>query len=180
MATALKMAQMAESACDLTTNDGRLQVAYLYNTYGVVALQHKDDRAAWDWFQKCLDIRMEFPGETNVNTVAVRGNQMLVLLNEKRFAQVVETLLPFRNRLDTGMAHIPARVKTGMFDQLSMAYMGLGQLDEAWTHLQISMDMSKQSNLPMLSQGSAWYVGAIWASKPKRLFFIYMLTTFCS
>lgn len=155
MAKALKLAQVVESFCDLNTNHGRLQVSYLYNTYGVVALQHKDDKAAWDWFQKCLDIRMELLGEYEVNTCAVRGNQTFVLLNEKRYDQVVQRLLPFRDRAFTVMADLPIRVKTPIFDQLAMAYMSLGQFDEAWTHLEVSMGLSKEDNLPMLSQGSA-------------------------
>jgi hypothetical protein len=155
MATALSLAQLAEPFCDLNTNEGRLQASYLYNTYGVISLQHKDDKAAWDWFQKCLDIRTEILGEYEVNTCAVRGNQTFVLLNEKKYEEVVQRLLPFRDRAFTTMADVPVRVKTPIFDQLAMAYLSLEQFDEAWTHLQISMDLSKQDNLPMHSQGSA-------------------------
>ena len=69
------VSQSAEPFCDLNTNSGRLQASYLYNTYGVVALQHKDDKTAWGWFQRCLDIRVELLGEYEVNTYTVRGNQ---------------------------------------------------------------------------------------------------------
>ncbi|CAH0023367.1 unnamed protein product [Clonostachys rhizophaga] len=137
MTTALTLAQAAEPFCDLKTDDGQVGVSYLYNTYGVIALQYKDDKAAWGWFEKSLDIRTRLLGEYN-------------------YTEIIQRLMPFRDRAFTVMADHPVRIKNPIFDQLAMAYLGLGQFDEAWSHLNISMDLSKEDNLPMFSQGSAY------------------------
>jgi hypothetical protein len=41
------------------------------------------------------------------------------------------------------MADVPVKVKMPIFYQLAMAYLSLEQSDEAWTHLQVSVDLSK-------------------------------------
>lgn len=55
--------------------------------------------------------------------------------------------------IKTSLAYLPVRVKCPIYDHLAMAYLGLGQLQEAWNHMQMSIDLSKDE-LPMFSQGS--------------------------
>lgn len=142
-----------EDFCDRQTRDGQLKLSYLHNTYGVVNLQHQDNVAAGEWFQKAYQIRRQYLGELDVNTVAVRGNFMLVLLNEQRYSEIVDTLTPARDLLTTTLSHLPTRMTCTIFDQLAMAFFFLGKYDEAWDHMQESIRLSKDT-LPMYSQGS--------------------------
>lgn len=153
MRKALGLAQDTEAFCDAQTRDGLVKRSYLYNTYGVVKLQHQDNVAAGEWFQKAYQIRRQHLGETDANTVAVRGNLMLVLLGEERYSEIVDTLTPVRDLLTTALSHIPIRMTSTIFDQLAMAFFYLGRYDEAWDHIQESVRLSKDTQ-PMYSQGS--------------------------
>lgn len=152
MAKALSLAQEAEILCDVNTKEGKKQLSYLYNTYGVVKLQHDDLSSAKQWFQRAYDIRKEHLGEFDVNTVAVKFNFVLVLLNEKRYTEAIDDLKPLRN-LVLNKPDLPTRIASSVYDFLCIACMHLAKLDEAWDYIQISIDMTKDS-VPLYSQGS--------------------------
>lgn len=153
MRKAFDLAADTEAYCDPQTRDGQVKLSYIYNTYGVVKLQHQDNVAAGQWFQKAYQIRRQHLGELDVNSVAARGNSMLVLLNQQRYNEIADTLTPVRDLLKTILSHLPIRMTCTIFDQLAMAFFFLGRYDEAWDHIQESVRLSKDT-LPVYSQGS--------------------------
>lgn len=152
MKSAQSLAEHAESLCDPTTEKGQVQLSYLHNTYGVVRLQHRNLESAENWFRKVYDIRKKYLGETDINTVAVMLNFILVLLDQKRYHDAIGDLKPLRNLLPT-MPDLPPRMASGVYDFLSIACFQLGRLDEAWEHIQQSIEMTRET-VPPYSQGS--------------------------
>ena len=153
MKKAFDLAVDTEAHCNRETIEGLVKLSYIHNTYGVVKLQHQDNVAAGNWFQKAYQIRRQHLGELDINTVAARGNLMLVLLNKQCYNEIIDTLTPARNLLTTSLSHLPVRMTCTIFDQLAMAFYFLSRYDEAWYHIQESVRLSKDT-LPMYSQGS--------------------------
>ena len=152
MKSAQSLAEHAESLCDPTTKRGQVQLSYLQNTYGVVRLHHRDFESAENWFRRVYDIRKKYLGENDINTVAVKLNLILVLLDQKRYQDAIEDLKPLRSLLST-MSDVPPRMASGVYDFLSVACFRLGRLDEAWEHIRRSIDMTKDT-VPLYSPGS--------------------------
>lgn len=152
MASAYSLAEHAEPLCDPATKKGQVQLSYLYNTYGVVELQHHNLHLAENWFQKVYAIRKQHLGELDINTVAVRMNSVLVLLDQKRYHDAIQDLDRLRNLLPS-MPDLPVRMSSGVYDYLGVACFRLGKPDEAWNHIQQSIEMTKET-VPLFSQGS--------------------------
>ena len=146
MGKAFRLAQDTEPFCTPEIESYQVKLSYIFNTYGVVKLQHQDNDAAKEWFQRTYQIRKQYLGELDVNTVAVRGNIMMVLMNEHRYQEIVETLLPVRDLVPSTLSHLPIRLAATIFDQLAIAFMNLGRYDEAWQHMQKSVKMSKDTS----------------------------------
>jgi len=81
---------------------------------------------------------------------------MLVLLNEQKPQEVIDTLTPSSELIATTLSHLPNRTATSIHDQLAMAHFELGHFDEAWAHQQKSVRMSAADGLPFYSQESAY------------------------
>lgn len=152
MRKAHDLAHEAEAFCDSITEKGKVQLSYLYNTYGVIDMQHEDLESAKTWFQRAFHIRKEYLGECDVNTVAVKMNLVLVLLNEKRYTEARDELAPLMSQMST-MSQLPTRITSGVFDFLSIVSIQMGKFNEAWDYIQKSIDMTRDT-VPHYSQGS--------------------------
>ena len=152
MKLAQSLAEDAEPLCDAATDRGKVQLSYLYNTYGVVQLQHQNIDSAETWFKQVYDIRRRHLGDLDINTVAVRLNFILVLLDKKRYEEAMTDLNALRELLPS-MPELPVRMASGVFDFLSVACFRSGDFDDAWSHIQTSIKMTEQS-VPPISQGS--------------------------
>lgn len=152
MAKSLDITHSTEPFCDTSTKEGKIQLSYLQNNIGLIELQHQKQEEARRWFQAAEAVRKKYLGDSDINTVAVQGNLALTLINERKW----EDLIAFneaRNEAIRDKSHIPIRLRSSVYDLLSLAYLETGELDKALEAIDTSVELNKDS-LPVYSQHS--------------------------
>ena len=150
MAKSLSLINDTEPFCDASTTNGQIQLSYLQNARGLIALQHQQQAEARSWFESAFAVRKQYLGELNVNTVAVQGNLALTLVNERRWEDSIAFNEPRRASIEQ-ILHIPVRLRSSIYDVLCSAYLETGQLDKAWEAIEASTRMVKDV-IPVYSQ----------------------------
>jgi len=89
MAQSLELIEDTEPYCDISTLEGQIQLTYLENSRGIIALQHQKHVEARQWFSKAEAVRKKSLGNYDVNTVAVQGNLALTLINERKWEDLI-------------------------------------------------------------------------------------------
>ncbi|KAH6973791.1 hypothetical protein BKA56DRAFT_106799 [Ilyonectria sp. MPI-CAGE-AT-0026] len=154
MEKALNMAKCAEQQLRGDNAETALQRAILYNTYGVVALQHGDFDAAETWFRKTKSLRECHLSSAHVLVVGVTLNLILLLLNQMRAQEAVEELTQKGEAIDQDET-LPVRYRSDVDDFLAEAHLLLSHYDTAWECLQRSIAMTRET-VPLESQGSGY------------------------
>lgn len=152
MEKALNMARCAEQQLRGDNAEAVLQRATLYNTYGVVALQHGDHDAAEKWFRQTKALRECHMSGAHVLVVGATLNLVLLLLNQMRAQEAIEELTQKREAINRDET-LPVRYRSGVDDFLAEAHLFLGHYDTAWECLQRSIAMTRET-VPLESQGS--------------------------
>lgn len=154
MAKSLDLIKETEFYCDLRTRDGQLQLSYLDNNRGIIAMQHQQQDEAREWLTKAEAVRKQYLGELNVNTVATQGNIALTLINQRRWQDLIDYNEP-RARLEASgsLSHIPVRLRSPIYDILSLAYLETNNLDKAWIAIETSTNLTANV-IPVYSQYS--------------------------
>ena len=150
MAKSLSLINDTELFCDASKTNGQIQLSYLHNARGLIALQHQQQAEARSWFEDAFAVRRKHLGELNVNTVAVQGNLALTLINERRWEDLITFNEPRRASIEQ-ISHIPIRLRSPIYDLLCSAYLETGQLDKAWEAIETSTNMVKDV-IPVYSQ----------------------------
>jgi tetratricopeptide (TPR) repeat protein len=153
MEKALHVAECSE--CELrdeATPEADLQLAFLYNTYGVIKMQHGETSAAESWFRQVKELRQRHLNDADVLVIGVTMNLVLLLLNQMRLNEAIATLAKCREAIALAK-NIPVRLESGIDDLLAEAHLFSGNYDEAWNFIQRSIEMTRQS-VPEESQGS--------------------------
>jgi hypothetical protein len=155
MAKALVLVEAAEELCDLDTEQGELQITYLYNARGIIALQHQQVVEGRAWFERTYDIRKRYLGVNNVNTAAVEGNLSLTLLTERRWEDLISFNNTRRQNFESrSITNIPARLSFAIYNLLALAYLETSQLDGAWENICKATNMIS-GEAPVFSQLNA-------------------------
>ncbi|KAF4447328.1 TPR-like protein [Fusarium austroafricanum] len=155
MDKALTLARCAEQQLKGNSAETTLQRASLYNTYGVVALQHGEFDAAETWFRETQTLRERHLTTSHALVVGVTLNLVLLLLNQMRPEDAVGELKKRDEEIKQDLT-LPIRYRSGVDDFLAEAYLFLGHYDIAWECLQRSIAMTRET-LPLESQGSGYY-----------------------
>lgn len=150
MAKFLSLIEDTEPFCDISNSKGQLQLSYLHNARGIIALQHQQQAEARSWFERAFTVRKQHLGELDVNTVAVQGNLALTLVNERCWVDLIAFNEPRRDSIE-GLLHIPMRLRSPIYDLLSLAYLETKQLDKAWEAIETSTNLVKNV-IPVYSQ----------------------------
>ncbi|KAJ8133572.1 hypothetical protein O1611_g62 [Lasiodiplodia mahajangana] len=141
MEKALVLARCAEQQVQGNGAEADLQRGALYNTYGVVALQHGNHGEAETWFRRTKLLRERHMSNTHVLVI--------------RAQDVIDELTQMRKAIDENET-LPIRDRSAVDDFLAEAHLFLGNYDTAWMHLQRSISMTRDS-VPLESQGSGYY-----------------------
>ena len=152
MAQSLELIEEAEPYCDISTREGQIQLTYLENSRGIIALQHQKHEEARKWFSKAEAVRKKYSGDRDANTVAAQGNLALTLINERKWQLLIAFDEP-RAEMDAAgqLDHIPVRLRISIYNLLSLAYLETNMLDEAWAAIEKSSQLAVDI-IPVYSQ----------------------------
>lgn len=152
MADAYDICRNTEFLCDIVTKQGAVNMSYIYNSYGVVEMQHENYIVARNWFDKVYEIRQEHLGSGDLNTVGPQLNILLILLYDGKYQEALDRL-PLVEELFSKVPDPGDRLLSLIPEVRSTSYMHLGRLNEAWDELQVSIEMTKY-RVKLYSQGS--------------------------
>lgn len=130
MERSVELAKFAERFCDMNTKEGRVDMSYLFNTYGVVSYQHNDTVKALQWYERALKLRQENLSPQDENIGHVQMNICFTLADMKRYNEAMMQL----NASEKFIAQIPdatPRLRAGIIYHKASTLMALGRLDEA-------------------------------------------------
>lgn len=150
MAKALILIDTTEQFCDTATSAGEIQLSYLLNGRGLIALQHQQQGEAGALFERALEMRLRILGDKDVRTVSVQGNIALTLINERRWEDLIQFNESRLAVVETN-PNIPVGYKSSLYDLLSQAYMEVGALDKAWDAVETATSLVKDA-IPVYSQ----------------------------
>ena len=132
MARAFELSKLAERYCDLSTKQGKVDMSYLQNTYGVIAFQHEKLQEAMNWFEKAMDMRKQNlePFDENIGHAII--NTSLVLLSMGRYEDTLKTVNELSDFVQSG-GYEDTRLGMGAHYRRAEVLALLHQLDEAQT-----------------------------------------------
>lgn len=84
------------------------------------------------WLQLALDTSVPIFSGNSPWIVALNINIAAVLVVQKQFDQVIETLTPIVNMPKADLGNLPAPSGTALFNLITRALLGLGEKDKAW------------------------------------------------
>ncbi|KAH9892369.1 hypothetical protein F4778DRAFT_750353 [Xylariomycetidae sp. FL2044] len=142
MSESLELVKMTEPYCDAASDEGQLQLSYLHNIRGIIAMQHNLQHDARVLFTQAEAVRKRHLQPFDVNIVAIETNIALTLINEHQWTKLVEYNKPRAASEAAGdMAHTPVPFRSSIYDMLSLAYLETGQLESAWCAIEKSTEL---------------------------------------
>jgi hypothetical protein len=124
MARAFELSKLAEKYCDLSTKQGKVDMSYLQNTYGVIAFQH----------EKLLEMDMRKqnlePFDENIGHAMM--NTSLVLISMGKYDDALKRVNELSDFVQSG-GYEDTRLGMGAHFQRAEVLALLHQLDEAQT-----------------------------------------------
>jgi tetratricopeptide (TPR) repeat protein len=152
MAQAHHLCSLAEQYCDLSSRQGRVDMSYLYNSYGIIEFQHDRLEEAMAWFEKSHTLRKENLEPRDVNVGHPMMNKAMVLRAMRRYedalAMLQELMVFVKNS-----GHLGTRLDMGSHANASPILIFLGRLDEAEKELGITETFFRDDpKWPMQSQ----------------------------
>lgn len=140
MAKSLGLINDTEQYCDSGTRDGEIQKSVLQMNRGTIFLQHQQLAEARKCYEQAFEVRRKHLGLLDVNTVAAQNNLALTLLNERRWKDLIAFNEVRRDSIPA-LTHIPARLRSSIYEFLALAYREVGQISNAWDAMDKSAEI---------------------------------------
>lgn len=130
MARASELSKLAETYCDLSTKQGKIDMSYLQNTYGAIAFQHERLQEALGWFEKAMDMRKQNLEQFDENIGHAMMNTSLVLIEMGKYEDALNRVNELSDFVEAG-GYEDTRLGMGVHYQRAEVLAYLHKLDEA-------------------------------------------------